>query len=266
MSGNVVVAVDEVSRSEVESILGATEWTQLRNNRWVATYELNSEEAALKTVADLRDAQYVAVAGPPDSARAVAWKKWNSPIPVGQSTEVCFPWVASNAELVIEIDPGVGFGRGDHPSTRLLLEELASRISGGESVLDVGCGSGILAIAAVRFGAARAIGIDINEAGLLAAAANARRNEVTDITHFAPTKLDQLTQKFDVVIANIHDQTLRELASDLVARLKPTGWLGLSGVSRGQISRLVAAFPEVEFEPVKEMQEWNALIGHLIIE
>ena len=123
-----------------------------------------------------------------------------------------------------------------------------------------------MAIAAVRFGAARAIGIDINEAGLLAAAANARRNEVTDITHFASTKLDQLTQKFDVVIANIHDQTLRELASDLVARLKPTGWLGLSGVSRGQISRLVAAFPQLEFEPVKEMQEWNALIGQLIIE
>lgn len=266
MSGNVVVAVDEVSRSEVESILGATEWTRLRNNRWVATYEAESEEAALKTVAELRNAQHVAVAGPPDIARAVAWKKWNSPIPIGENAEVCFPWVASNAELVIEIDPGLGFGRGDHPSTRLLLEELASRISGGETVLDVGCGSGILAIAAVRFGAARSIGIDINEAGLLAADANARRNGVIETTHFASTNLDQLTQKFDVVLANIHDQTLRELASDLVGRLKPTGWLGLSGVSPGQISRLIAAFPEVAFEPVKEMEEWNAVIGQLIIE
>ena len=118
----------------------------------------------------------------------------------------------------------------------------------------------------MRFGAARSIGIDINKAGLLAAVANARRNEVTDITHFAPTTLDQLTQQFDVVVANIHDQILRELASDLVARLKPTGWIGLSGVSPGQISRLVAAFPGVAFEPVKEMEEWNALIGQLIIE
>ena len=266
MNGKVLVAADAISRSDVENILGPTEWVQLRNNRWVATYGAESEDAALKTVADLRDAQFVAVAGPPDSARAVAWTKWNSPIPVGQNAEVCFPWVASDAELVIEIDPGVGFGRGDHPSTRLLLEELASRISGGESVLDVGCGSGILAIAAVRFGAARSIGIDINKAGLVAAVANARRNEVADITHFAPTTLDQLTQQFDVVVANIHDQILRELASDLVARLKPTGWIGLSGVSPGQISRLVAAFPGVAFEPVKEMEEWNALIGQLIIE
>ena len=237
MKGKVLVAADAISRSEVENILGPTEWVQLRTNRWVATYGAESEDAALKTVADLRNAQFVAVAGPPDSARAVAWTKWNSPIPVGQNAEVCFPWVASNAELVIEIDPGVGFGAW-RPS-------INPTASGRTCIANFGWRIGTrcrvriwnLAIAAVRFGAARSIGIDINKAGLLAAVANARRNEVTDITHFAPTTLDQLTQQFDVVVANIHDQILRELASDLVARLKPTGWIGLSGVSPGQISR-----------------------------
>ena len=69
-----------------------------------------------------------------------------------------------------------------------------------------------------------------------------------------------------MVVANIHDEILRELSDDLVARLAPEGWLGLSGVSRGQISRLSSSFPLVEFEEVKEMQDWNALIGRANIE
>ena len=266
MTGQVVVAVDGASRAEIERILGATNWARLRSDRWVAVYETESEESARTMVAELRGAHHAAVAGPPDASRAVSWNKWNSPVPVGENAEVCFPWVFSDAEIVIEIDPGSGFGRGDHPSTRLLLNELASRISGGESVLDVGCGSGILAIAAVRFGASHAQGIDVNEGGLLAAKANARRNRVAENTSFSSTRLNEITGQFDVVVANIHDEILRELSDDLLARLAPEGWLGLSGVSPGQISRLSSSFPQVEFEEVKEMQDWNALIGRVNIE
>jgi ribosomal protein L11 methylase PrmA len=69
-----------------------------------------------------------------------------------------------------------------------------------------------------------------------------------------------------VVLANIHDETLRRIADDLVACLAPSGWLGLSGVSPGQVSRLRAAFPNIDFEEVKEIAEWNALIGRVNIE
>ena len=151
MSGSVVVAADTATRIDVEKILGSGTWTLLRSDRWVATYEVESEEVARSLVAELRGNEHSAVAGPPDSDRAVAWNNWNRPTPVGKTAEVCFPWVASDAETVVEIDPGLGFGTGDHPSTRLLLEELAIRIKGGESVLDVGCGSGVLAVASVCF-------------------------------------------------------------------------------------------------------------------
>jgi ribosomal protein L11 methyltransferase len=160
----------------------------------------------------------------------------------------------------------VGFGTGDHPSTRLLLEELASAIQGHESVLDVGCGSGVLAIASVRFGADFAIGIDVNGAGLIAANTNARRNRIADQTQFLSTPLDKISGNYDVVMANIHDDILRDMADDLVARVAPNGWLGLSGVSPGQLSRLRAAFPKIMFEEPRKMDDWNALIGRRKIE
>ena len=173
MAGQIVVAVESSDRSSIEAILGATTWVELRKDRWIATYKTATEDDARQRVAELRRKQYSAVSGPPDEQRAGAWNKWNSPIAINEAIDVCFPWAFSDAEIVIEIDPGAGFGRGDHPSTRLLLDQLTARISGSESVLDVGCGSGILAIAAVQLGAESALGIDVNEEGLVAAAANA---------------------------------------------------------------------------------------------
>ena len=267
MTGQVVVAADERSLADVEEMFGAVgEWQLLRSDRWVARYEVRDEALATKLTAKLRNAGHPAVAGPPDEARAVAWEKRNRPTPVGRRAEVCFPWIGSTAEIVIEIDPGVGFGTGDHPSTRLLLEELSSNITGNESVLDVGCGSGVLTIASVYFGADRAIGIDINTAGLQAAETNARRNRVSDRTEFFATPLNQICGNYDVVVANIHENILREMANDLVARLAPNGWIGLSGVSPGQLSRLRGAFPQIIFEEPRTMEDWSALIGRRQIE
>ena len=267
MTGQVVVAADALSREHVEVLLGMEgEWKLLRPDRWVAKYEVDDENVGRALVAELRNAGHPAVAGPPDEARAVGWRNRNRPTPVGERAVVCFPWVGSEAEIVVEIDPGVGFGTGDHPSTRLLLEELASTIQGHESVLDVGCGSGVLAIASVRFGADYATGIDINEAGLVAAKANARRNRVADQTQFLSTGLEEISEKYDVVVANIHDDILRSMADHLAARVTSDGWLGLSGVSPGQLSRLRAAFPQIIFEEPRQMDDWNALIGRRKIE
>ena len=267
MTGQVVVAADALSREHVEVLLGMEgEWKLLRPDRWVAKYEVDDENVGRALVAELRNAGHPAVAGPPDEARAVGWHNRNRPTPVGERAVVCFPWVGSEAEIVVEIDPGVGFGTGDHPSTRLLLEELSSNITGNESVLDVGCGSGVLTIASVYFGADRAIGIDINTAGLQAAETNARRNRVSDRTEFFATPLNQICGNYDVVVANIHENILREMANDLVARLAPNGWIGLSGVSPGQLSRLRGAFPQIIFEEPRTMEDWSALIGRRQIE
>tara|TARA_Y100000758_G_scaffold50681_1_gene32498 strand:+ start:1577 stop:2380 length:804 start_codon:yes stop_codon:yes gene_type:complete len=267
VTGQVVVAADALSREDVEVLLGmAGEWKLLRPDRWVAKYEVDDENLSRALVAELRNAGHPAVAGPPDEARAVGWNNRNQPTPVGERGAVCFPWVRSDAEIVIEIDPGVGFGTGDHPSTRLLLDELASAIQGHESVLDVGCGSGVLAIASVRFGADFAIGIDVNTAGLIAANTNARRNRIENQTQFLSTPLAEISGDYDVVIANIHDDILRDMADDLVARVASDGWLGLSGVSPGQLSRLRAAFPQIIFEEPRKMDDWNALIGRRKIE
>ncbi|MEC7874637.1 MAG: 50S ribosomal protein L11 methyltransferase [Actinomycetota bacterium] len=267
MTGQVVVAADALSKDVVEDMVGIEgEWELLRSNRWVAWYEVDDEEVARNLVADLRGAGHPAVAGPPDEARAVAWRKRNRPTSVGERAEVCFPWVNSSAEIVIEIDPGGGFGTGDHPSTRLLLEELASNITGDETVLDVGCGSGVLAIAAVCFGASRATGIDIDAVGLAAAETNARRNRISDRTQFSSTPLKEISGSYDVVVANIHDEVLRAMADGLVSLLSEDGWLGLSGVSPGQLSRLRATFPKIIFEEPRQMQDWNALIGRRQIE
>jgi len=267
VTGLVVVAADALSREDVEVLLGmAGEWKLLRPGRWVASYEVDGEDVARKLVVELRNAGHPAVAGPPDEARAIAWNKLNRPTPIGGRAEVCFPWIGSNAEIVIEIDPGVGFGTGGHPSTRLLLEELASAIKGNESVLDVGCGSGVLAIASVCFGAECAMGIDINAAGLVAAKTNACRNQIADQTEFSSMSLAEISGTYDVVVANIHDDVLREMAEDLVARLAPNGWLGLSGVSPAQLSRLRGAFPQITFGEPRKMGDWNALIGRRQIE
>ena len=267
MTGQVVVAADALSREDVEVLLGmAGEWKLLRPDRWVAKYEVDDENLSRALVAELRNAGHPAVAGPPDEARAVGWNNRNQPTPVGERAAVCFPWVRSEAEIVIEIDPGVGFGTGDHPSTRLLLEELASAIKGNESVLDVGCGSGVLAIASVCFGAECAMGIDINAAGLVAAKTNACRNQIADQTEFSSMSLTEISGTYDVVVANIHDDVLREMAEDLVARLAPNGWLGLSGVSPAQLSRLRGAFSQITFGEPRKMGDWNALIGRRQIE
>ena len=133
-------------------------------------------------------------------------------------------------------------------------------------MLDVGCGSGVLTIASVYFGADRAIGIDINTAGLQAAETNARRNRVSDRTEFFATPLNEICGNYDVVVANIHENILREMANDLVARLAPNGWIGLSGVSPGQLSRLRGAFPQIIFEEPRTMEDWSALIGRRQIE
>jgi ribosomal protein L11 methyltransferase len=139
----------------------------------------------------------------------------------------------------LELDPGLAFGTGSHPTTRLCLEWLEKNIVPGMSVLDYGCGSGILGIAAAKLGAGSVVGIDIDRAALTAAADNAARNGVgLRLAHSG----DPIEETFDCVVANILTNPLMLLAPLLTARLKPGGRLVLSGVLETQAEQVAAAY------------------------
>ncbi|MDP1606462.1 MAG: 50S ribosomal protein L11 methyltransferase [Rhodocyclaceae bacterium] len=141
--------------------------------------------------------------------------------------------------LNLELDPGLAFGTGSHPTTRLCLLWLEREIATGLTLLDYGCGSGILGIAALKLGASDVLGIDIDTSALTAATANAARNQVS---LRVANSGDALTATFDCVVANILTNPLMLLAPLLTARLKPGGRLALSGVLETQAGQVIAAY------------------------
>jgi ribosomal protein L11 methyltransferase len=157
------------------------------------------------------------------------------------------------------LDPGLAFGTGSHATTRLCLRWLERRIAGGETVLDYGCGSGILAIAALKLGAARAVGVDIDEDAVAAAAANARRNGVAG-EFFESGSLPPLAA--DVVVANILANPLKVLAPIIAERCRPGGRVALSGILAEQGADVANAYaPWLAFAAPEEDEGWVCLSG-----
>ena len=157
------------------------------------------------------------------------------------------------------LDPGLAFGTGTHATTRLCLQWLERTIKGGETVLDYGCGSGILAIAALRLGARRAIGVDIDPAAVAVAQANAERNGVAG--EFLQD-CASLAFSADVVVANILANPLKVLAPVLISRCARGGRLALSGILSGQTAEVKASYePFIAFAPSAEEEGWACLSG-----
>ncbi len=161
--------------------------------------------------------------------------------------------------IVLRLDPGLAFGSGHHASTRLALAWLARTLRGGESVLDYGCGSGILAIAAAKLGARRIAAVDLDPQALEAAAANARANGV----ELSVTPPDALPAgDYDVVVANILAQPLIQLEPILAARARAGGFLALSGVLEAQAPEVCAAYaPDFEVGLGAELEGWALIEG-----
>lgn len=160
---------------------------------------------------------------------------------------------------VLQLDPGMAFGTGSHPTTRLCLNWLADAIRGGERVLDYGCGSGILAIAALRLGAGSAVGVDIDDAALAAAHANALNNRVGLELRNTRTALEE---EFDLVVANILTNPLRLLAPLLGRRVAAGGRIALSGVLETQADAVIEAYaPLLALHVGAAMEGWCRLEG-----
>jgi len=237
---------------------------RLGRGRWVSRVRVADDETARAVVAELRADGHAAVLGPPDEAHAVGWLNRNRAVSVGGKLAVCFPWAEADVPAVVEIDPGGAFGAGTHPSTRLLAEWLAERITDGERVLDVGCGSGVLALIAARLGAVEAVGIDIEPAAVAAAEANAQRNGLDDIASFSTASVDAAALgTFDFVVANITADVLIALAGDIAARVAPGGRLAVSGISAGQASSVAAAYRPhgIELADPVRLDDWVSVDG-----
>lgn len=179
-------------------------------------------------------------------------------------------WVSPRAKLgeiddpgaiVVALDPGLAFGTGTHPSTALCLQWLAGADLAGKSVLDYGCGSGLLGIAALKLGAARATAVDIDPQALLATRENALVNGVAERLDARPAA-DFTPAPHDVVVANILAGPLVELAPRLCAALAPRGAIVLAGLLEMHAAEVTAAYaPWCEMAAPTRLEGWARLEG-----
>lgn len=157
------------------------------------------------------------------------------------------------------LDPGMAFGTGSHPTTRLCLEWLERHVTNGCSVLDYGCGSGILAIAAAKLGASIVAGVDIDTQAVEAARGNAERNGVSAV--FADSAAP-VAGAYDLVVANILSNPLRVLAPAICAHVRPGGRLALSGLLHKQAEEIIAIYaPWLPMSIADSREDWVCLTG-----
>lgn len=195
----------------------------------------------------------------PERDWLAVWKAGVQPVTAGAVT-VTPPWIDAGPDAIV-IEPGQAFGTGHHETTLGCLTALQDLPLDGRGVLDVGTGSGVLAICAARRGAARVVAVDVDPLAVSAAAANARANQVNVDVRLGSTEV-VLPERFDVVLANLDTSTLSQVAPALVAVLADSGTLVASGVSLERLAEaldaLEAAGLEVEARPG---QEWAVLVA-----
>ncbi|GAC1407234.1 MAG: 50S ribosomal protein L11 methyltransferase [Burkholderiaceae bacterium] len=206
------------------------------------------------------------------SMRAVADQDWVrltqsqfEPIHVGRNMWVVPSWrdAPDPTALVLKLDPGLAFGTGSHPTTRLCMEWLEANMPAGASVLDYGCGSGILAIVAKKLGASNVVGVDIDPQALASAQDNSTHNQCAIDLHL-PGSFGTAVggTQFDVVVANILSNPLKLMAPMLASRVAPHGALVLSGVLARQAGEVCAAYARfIRLEATAEQEGWVALVG-----
>jgi ribosomal protein L11 methyltransferase len=199
---------------------------------------------------------------------ANAWKDHYQPVRVGKRVVVRPPWreyEAQPEDIVIELDPGMAFGTGTHPTTRLCMMALEEAIEPSQRVLDVGTGSGVLAIAAVRLGAASVDAVDIEPVSVRAAKENRDRNGVHDALRVEVGSVgtdEPFEGTYDLVLANIIARILIELGEGIVPHVAEGGTLVLSGIIETKEDAVRQWFEPRGFELVKrsQMEDWVALV------
>lgn len=192
------------------------------------------------------------------------WMDNFHPMQFGQRLWICPSWrdVPDPTAVNVMLDPGLAFGTGTHPTTALCLEWLEQMDLTGKTVIDFGCGSGILAIAAIKLGAKEVIGIDIDPQAILASKENARRNQVDDkLTLYLPHQQPE-NLIADVVVANILAGPLKDLSGVIKSLVKSGGALAMSGVLDVQAQSVADAYQDCfSLDEILEKNEWCKISG-----
>jgi len=208
---------------------------------------------------------HVEVAEVPEEDWSETWKRFFKPFRVGERLVIRPSWEACGlrpGDVEVEIDPGQAFGTGDHPTTRLCLRLLAALPWDGLRVADVGCGSGILGIAAAKLGAAEVVGVDIEEASVEVARENARRNGVS-CRWLVGNGFDPLAgETFDAAFSNIISAVLIRIAPDAARAVRRGGLWIISGVIGANWPDVLRAAETAGFGPqeVQREGEWLAAV------
>ncbi|MCR9276556.1 MAG: 50S ribosomal protein L11 methyltransferase [Pseudomonadaceae bacterium] len=177
-------------------------------------------------------------------------------------------WIVPKGEgrelvgAVVELDPGLAFGTGSHPTTSMCLAALAEQELTDRRVLDFGCGSGILALAALKLGAKAVLACDHDPQALLATRDNAQYNNIPEDSLELVSSLG-MHPPVDLLVANVLANPLIELAPSLISYVREGGMIVLSGLLVDQAESVALAYPGVEFEPTRVEGEWAALVGRL---
>lgn len=196
------------------------------------------------------------------------WKKYYKPSKVGEKIVVKPIWEEyepKDEELVVELDPGMAFGTGEHETTRMCIQALEKYVQKDSTVFDVGCGSGILAIAAAKLGAKLAVGVDLDPVAVESAKENVGFNNIDNIEILHGNLIEVIDGKADIVVANIIAEIICILTEDVSRVIKSNGYFITSGIIHDRLEMVTNKLEECGFEVVKVNKdgEWNCIIAKL---
>ena len=194
------------------------------------------------------------------------WKKYYKPSKVGEKIVVKPIWEdyeKKDDELVVELDPGMAFGTGDHETTRMCIQALEKYVENDSTVFDVGTGSGILAIAAATLGAKKAVGVDLDPVAVESAKENVSYNNLDNIEVLYGNLVEVIEGKADIVVANIIAEIICILIDDVKRVLKQGGMFITSGIIHERVKMVTDKLEESGFEVIKVNKdgEWNCIIA-----
>jgi ribosomal protein L11 methyltransferase len=198
---------------------------------------------------------------------ATAWKKYYKPVKISERFTITPSWETYEAmpdELVIELDPGMAFGTGTHPTTVMCMRALERCVKVGDYWIDVGCGTGVLSIAAAKLGAIRVDAVDLDEVAVKSAELNVKLNGVADRIHIRQNNLlNNMRTPADGIVANILAEVIMCFVQDASELLKPGGWFIASGIIAAKAGEVKKHLQETGLQVVETLaqEDWVAFIA-----